>query len=69
MFNDTFCEVRRAEHWGRVDRVNREGWKRETSVSTERRRTLRQIGQALVRFGERLQGTPAERRASSPAIG
>ena len=73
MINHTDLELRFAEHWVRVDRINRHGWQ-QASVPTGDNRAQgmrivapaarRQLGMAIVRIGrgivrggERLCGT------------
>ena len=57
MFTYSLSELHMAEHTARTERVNREGWMRAKPVPAKRNRTRLQFGEALVRLGERLQGT------------
>lgn len=69
VINLTEMDSRYQGYVARVEHVNREGWMREASVPTGDSRTRgmaaavelmrRQIGDALIRAGERLQGTLA----------
>ena len=69
MINRTDLDLRYADHAARVARVNHKGWLREEAFPTGERRPRgmatavelmqRQIGAALIRAGERLQGTLA----------
>ncbi len=64
----TDIDQRLAEHVARVARIDRDAWMREASVPTSpgRARTISTVvsairnglGAAVVRAGERLQGTP-----------
>jgi hypothetical protein len=65
MFTDSLSGLRMAEHTARTERVNREGWMRKKSATTQRSGTRRQFGEALVRLGERLRAVPAG-RATDP---
>jgi hypothetical protein len=77
MNSATDFDLRLAEHMARVARVDRDAWMREASVSTGVGHTrgistvvasIRQwVGVAVVRAGERLQGTPAGRAADRAA--
>jgi hypothetical protein len=69
MFTDSLSELRMAEHTARTERVNREGWMWARPVTAKRNRTRLQLGEALVRLGERLQGTRVGQVADGSATG
>ena len=69
MFTDSRSELRMAEHTARTERVNREEWMRKKSATTQRSGTRLQLGEALVRLGERLQGTRVGQLADGSATG
>src|SRR5829696_9119119 len=69
MFTYSLSELHMAEHTARTERVNRDGWMWKKSAPTERRHTRRQFGEALVRLGERLQGTCVGQVADGSATG
>jgi hypothetical protein len=77
MFSITDLDQRLADHLERVASVDQEAWMREAPAPAGRRRpwaistavaSLRQrAGLAVVRAGERLQGTPAGRAVDRAA--
>ena len=77
MIDRTDLDLRYADHAARVARVDREGWLREEALPIGERRPRgmaaaielmrRQIGAALIRAGERLQGTLAAESARPAA--
>ena len=74
MFDLTDLDLRHADHAARVRRVDSEGWVHDGATPTGERRPRgtatatelmrRQIGAAMIRVGEWLQGT----YAADPAI-